>query len=213
MIATPATNLRVKSCARRGFTLTELAIVLGIMGLILGAIWSASATVWANQKNTKAIRQVLVIVQAMKSTFPSGMIPGGSQWLTPFAINSGLVPNDMIQSCTGTVWGVGPTWSSGTAGCAVGPYHNQFLIGSQEAAWALFPNAADFELFTGSANMTSAECIAFLGALVPQAVNGGLINVSINNATAVAVDNTTTATAAWIQACPAAAIIGLQFQL
>ena len=60
--------------------------------------------------------------------------------------------------------------------------------------------------------MTSAQCIAFLGALVPQAVNGGLVNVYLNGAV-VAVDNTTTATAAWIQACPAAHSIGLQFQL
>ncbi len=212
MIATLATNVRLKSRARRGFTLTELAIVLGVMGLILGAIWSASATVSANQKNTKAIRQILVLAQAMKSSFSSGTIPGGAQWLTPYAINSGLVPSDMIQSCTGTPWGAQPTWSSGTAGCAVGPYQNQFLVTSQTALWGFAANAADFELLTQSTSMTRAQCIAFLGALVPQAVNGGLVNVYLNGAV-VAVDNTTTATAAWIQACPANAAIGLQFQL
>ena len=212
MIATSATNRRLKSCARRGFTLTELAIVLGVMGLILGAIWSASATVSANQKNAKAIRQILVVVEGMKSTFSSGTIPGGAQWLTPFAINSGLVPSDMIQSCTGSVQGAFPG-ASGTAGCAVGPYQNQLLISSQWGAWGFAANAADFEVWLESTSMTSAQCIAFLGALVPQAVNGGLVNVTINEAAAIAVDNTTTATAAWIQACPANAIIGLQFQL
>jgi prepilin-type N-terminal cleavage/methylation domain-containing protein len=211
MTAAVETNSPLKSRAKRGFTLTELAIVLGVMGAILGAIWTAAATVSANQKTAKAVRQILVLVEGIKSTYSTGTIPGGGQYLTPFAINSGLLPNDMIQSCTGTVWGANSGAFSGTAGCAVGPYQNQFLIVSQFGWW--FPaNAADFELFTESASMTSAQCIAFLGALVPQAVNDGLINVAINGAV-TAVNNTTSPTAAWIQACPAGAEIALQFQL
>jgi hypothetical protein len=166
----------------------------------------------ANQKNAKAVRQILVIVEGLKSTYSTGSIPGGAQWLTPYAINAGIVPNDMIQSCTGTLWGANTGYASGTAGCALGPYQNQFLIGSQGADWGFTANAADFEFYTYSANMTSAQCIAFLGALVPQAVNDGLVNVSLNG-TVTAVNSSTSPTAAWIQACPAASEIGLQFQL
>ena len=92
MIATSTTNRRLKSRARRGFTLTELAIVLGVMGLILGAIWSASATVSANQKNTKAIRQILVVAQAMKSSFSSGTIPAADNISPPTPSTAALFP-------------------------------------------------------------------------------------------------------------------------
>ncbi|MGQ3505077.1 type II secretion system protein, partial [Enterococcus faecalis] len=50
--------------AKRGFTLTEIAIVLGIIGLILGAIWVAAGAVYSNLRVSKATTQLLQITQA-----------------------------------------------------------------------------------------------------------------------------------------------------
>ncbi len=47
---------------RRGFTLTEIAIVLGIVGMILGAIWVAQGQVSNSQKTAKAAGELLQIV-------------------------------------------------------------------------------------------------------------------------------------------------------
>ena len=61
---------------KRGFTLTEIAIVLGIIGSILGAIWVAAAHVSQNQKAVKAQREILGIAQAVRAIYgPRGSIP------------------------------------------------------------------------------------------------------------------------------------------
>ena len=48
------TQTTLRRQRRRGFTLTEIAIVLGIVGLILGAIWVAAAAVYNNLRVSHA---------------------------------------------------------------------------------------------------------------------------------------------------------------
>lgn len=54
---------------RRGFTLTEIAIVLGIIGMILGAIWVAASSVYNNQRVARATNELLTIAQSVRSLY------------------------------------------------------------------------------------------------------------------------------------------------
>src|SRR5271168_1816583 len=54
---------------KRGFTLTEIAIVLGIIGLILGAIWVAAAAVYNNLRTSRATTELLTIAQNVRATY------------------------------------------------------------------------------------------------------------------------------------------------
>jgi prepilin-type N-terminal cleavage/methylation domain-containing protein len=60
--------------AERGFTLTEIAIVLGIIGLILGAIWVAAAAVYNNMRVSTANTELLQIAQAVRSMYATQTI-------------------------------------------------------------------------------------------------------------------------------------------
>ena len=51
---------------KKGFTLTEIAIVLGIIGLILGAIWVAAASVYQNQRIGHANTALLHTAQSVR---------------------------------------------------------------------------------------------------------------------------------------------------
>lgn len=53
----------------RGFTLTEAAIVLGIVGLILGAIWAAAASVYQNMKINDAEKGITLTAQQVHAMF------------------------------------------------------------------------------------------------------------------------------------------------
>jgi len=92
---------------RRGFTLTEIAIVLGIVGLILGAIWVAAAAVYNNLRVSHGNTQILQIAQAVRTLYATqSTITAGDDSLA--MITAGTVPSDMVNAAaTGltNVWG------------------------------------------------------------------------------------------------------------
>ena len=91
----------------KGFTLTEAAIVLGIMGLVLGAIWTAAAAVYSNQRVGHANTQVLQILQSIRALYStSATFPTGDQTSNLIALKA--IPNEMVNGTTGTLinpWG------------------------------------------------------------------------------------------------------------
>lgn len=101
----------------RGFTLTEAAIVLGIVGLILGAIWVAAASVYANLRTKQTSEQILQIAQAVRALHAtSTSIPAGVTMLQ--LAKAGVVPKDMLDDATNpqfvrNVWGGNVTFTVG----------------------------------------------------------------------------------------------------
>lgn len=54
---------------RAGFTLTEIAIVLGAVGLVLAAVWSVSSAVWNNSQSQQLEQQILTIAQNVRDYY------------------------------------------------------------------------------------------------------------------------------------------------
>jgi prepilin-type N-terminal cleavage/methylation domain-containing protein len=104
-----------RSCVyfRRGFTLTELAITLGVIGAVFGGIWMAASMVYENNRTKRAYEQALLIVTGFKNMYDGKRFDLGDwQDVTQVAISNQIIPTDMISpnSWTGvtTPWG-GPT--------------------------------------------------------------------------------------------------------
>jgi prepilin-type N-terminal cleavage/methylation domain-containing protein len=101
---------------RRGFTLTEIAIVLGIIGLILGAIWVAAAAVYNNLRVAHANTEVLQIAQGIRTLYATtGSITGGptEATFTDSLICSKAVPADMINLACGGPGTLLDPWANG----------------------------------------------------------------------------------------------------
>lgn len=89
---------------KRGFTLTEIAIVLGIIGLILGAIWVAAAAVYNNLRVSKTTTQLLSTAQGVRALYAtSSAVDSGADMTlsTTDAKNytytsSGILPSDTL---------------------------------------------------------------------------------------------------------------------
>lgn len=97
--------------SRRGFNLIEAAIVLGVVGLIIGGIWVAASAVQESRRQSRFLEQVTQIIPAIRKTFQGvdvGRIPFGRiiiRDLTtpdptrmPKASWSVFLPADMIGS-------------------------------------------------------------------------------------------------------------------
>ncbi len=118
---------RLPPVERHAFTLTEIAIVLGIIGLILGAIWTAAASVYANQHVAKAATETLMIVQNFKGLFGNNPLtdPNGED-MTAFAMTAGLFPADMVQAGN-TTYAMGP-WSGSQVNVYSGSVWNSVTV-------------------------------------------------------------------------------------
>lgn len=66
----PSCSEAIGRNARRGFNLIEAAIVLGVVGLVIGGIWYSAAAMYENYKVNKTVEQSLMIYQCIKNRFP-----------------------------------------------------------------------------------------------------------------------------------------------
>jgi prepilin-type N-terminal cleavage/methylation domain-containing protein len=83
---------------RKGFTLTEIAIVLAIVGLVLGAIWVAAKSVMDSNRATQAVQDISTMAANMRSTFlaVNSFSQSGDQ--TAAMITAGIIPNNLLNS-------------------------------------------------------------------------------------------------------------------
>ena len=84
---------------RAGFTLTEIAIVLAVVGAIVAAIWTAASVVSRNNQVNHAAQELHTIVQnvfSLQQTYFSAADRANGNLTTKF-INAGAFPEEMLS--------------------------------------------------------------------------------------------------------------------
>lgn len=89
----------------RGFSLIEAAIVLAVMGLVIGGIWVAAAAVQSNWREQTAQSQLLTLVSNVRNLY-QGQRTFGTPSMTAL-ITAGVIPAEAISSNDAAVnpWG------------------------------------------------------------------------------------------------------------
>lgn len=83
----------------KGFTLIEIAIVLTIVGLIIGGIWLAASTVFTNNKTQLLSKDMLQVIQNTKTLFAGQGANGTATGTTQSTlVAAGVFPPDMVSS-------------------------------------------------------------------------------------------------------------------
>lgn len=92
------TSFSYSSSKARGFTLTEVAIVLGVIGLIISAIWASASNVYKNKKLTEAQREIMVISQNIRKLYTGrgSLNCTTTTDITGPMVTAGVFPADMI---------------------------------------------------------------------------------------------------------------------
>jgi prepilin-type N-terminal cleavage/methylation domain-containing protein len=85
---------------RKGFSLTELAIVLGIAGVLMGSIWVAASGIYSNRRQSRANVQLMTIVQNIRLSHVGRptIAAAAAVDLTDLMIQSGMLPPDALES-------------------------------------------------------------------------------------------------------------------
>jgi len=124
------------------FSLIEAAIVLALVGVVLGGIWVAASSTSENRKIARFSEQMLVTIQNIRAAYRAVNV-SSDVWLTDFAnngvdqiANMGFAPADML---------------SGTR--LVDPWGNQVVV-----MLPANPTQAD-QIIVNFTNLTVARCM------------------------------------------------------
>lgn len=101
LLSTPFSSVLRRMRSEQGFNLIEAAIVLGIVGLIVGGIWAAASSAYNNMRLQGATSQILVVAQNARNMFSNN--PSDTEALTnEQSISLGLVPTNMVTNVSGS---------------------------------------------------------------------------------------------------------------
>lgn len=84
---------------RQGFTLTELAIAMMLIGLFLAAVWAAAVGVWAGSRVEKGVNETWQIATNYRSLY-TGMTLS-SLPTTDDLVSAGVFPSSMLRTVSG----------------------------------------------------------------------------------------------------------------
>jgi prepilin-type N-terminal cleavage/methylation domain-containing protein len=114
----------IKRPNERGFSLTELAIVLGVVGLIVSAIWFAAGNASELQKENNAVSEMQSIVQNINNVMAGQSFSGNSLTdITSSMITAQNIPNGFVDVQNNTTadnpWSLGSTVGGSYTGLKV----------------------------------------------------------------------------------------------
>ena len=168
--------LHSRALKRRGFTLTEVSIVLGIFGLILGAIWTAAARVEANQRVARAVADTLTIVTGVRNIYGKQPFTVAAD-ITQSMVDMGVYPPNMLQP----VCPAGTYYTAAHAAavpCPIDAWGTGAVQVGALAGWFGAPPGAPMYFDVTFFDPAMTDCPAFMAQMIKTASNTGLIWVS-----------------------------------
>ncbi len=195
-------NLLCKTKKRRlGYNLMELALVLGVAGITLGAIWQISTIIYDNVRTQRAYEETITVVNNVRGGYAGRLgIPRlGLNGLSASFIQENIIPADMERlpiantcrncnnRCADTPWGK----ADPSGGNAIDP-NGTFRVcdwdlsstppqTSCKAQNCATPPAGSTQLFAVDIRNISVDaCVQLTAKLSGPAAPAGIYDVNIN---------------------------------
>jgi prepilin-type N-terminal cleavage/methylation domain-containing protein len=133
---------------QKGFNLIESAVVLGIIGLVIGGIWLAADSVIQSQRINNTAAGIIQLTNGARRLFSISDYPssyGTTTYVISTAVAAGILPADFKYS----------------AGAGQSPMGGRVTMGL--ACWSTCPMLAIYVYGSASSGgMTRAECIQLI---------------------------------------------------
>jgi Tfp pilus assembly protein PilV len=171
-----------------GFSLAEVAIVLGVIGVILGSLWVLVGQTMESMKQHHLAQDITAVVGNVRAAYANKVSIGGAAqntWtiMTNLAAMKTIFPGDMTSGAGG--WPSSP-WSSAAMGTpAVFSTFNvcTWSTGSTKCFLDNSTPAAASPLFAVEVeNLTQASCIVAATRDSDLSMPAGLVDVYVNGA-------------------------------
>ena len=83
---------------KRGFSLLEAAVVLGVVGLVIGGIWGVAASVRASMQANQLHQQTLNLVSSIRDYYANRPLPAAAGAITTTLQTKGRFPEEMCPA-------------------------------------------------------------------------------------------------------------------
>jgi prepilin-type N-terminal cleavage/methylation domain-containing protein len=113
----------------RGFTMTELAIVIGIVGMLMAGIWLFIGSAYDYERQQHALEEITTIVKNVRAFYQgqAGIPQSGITTISSNLISEGVIPSYMMRNpstgctnpnnlCADNPWGPGKGGASDPQG-------------------------------------------------------------------------------------------------
>ena len=97
------------SSRRKGFSLVEMAIVVAVIGTVIGVVWIAGESTYQKQRVNDAVTELQTISQNLLNIMTGRSFTSFTVNYTQNAITSGIIPSQYVNSPTAanTPWSTG----------------------------------------------------------------------------------------------------------
>lgn len=113
---------------RNGFSLTELSLVLGVIGILLGAIWVAAGTVQRSNRVNDGVVEVQTIAQNVLAIWQGRQFPQAvGAALNQAMFNAGAIPREDITDPVAAPPVLSNPWSRSGLQLSVGAASQRIL--------------------------------------------------------------------------------------
>ncbi len=183
---------------KNGFSLLEAAVVLGVVGLVIGGIWGVASSVRASMQSNHLHQQTLNLVSSIRDYYANRPLPAAAGAITNTIGGKGRLPEEMCPAdCVTTLSSGGPytvynAYGGTTTVTIPAPatHSNQFYVtyasvgkkGCMELGMKLSARAPEIGLvsFSGSITRTTFPIpLATLQSDCTSNSSGGLVTVVV----------------------------------
>lgn len=135
--------------ARRGFSLIEAAIVLGVVGAVIGTIWVSAANMYEEYKVSKTVEGIFTTARNIQNliSFRDGEEIGPGVNITATLLSAGVFPKDWVSDNKITT----PIGSNLVAGNEVFQFYIS-LAPTYTSCIKMMVRATSFSAMTGNRN-------------------------------------------------------------
>lgn len=174
---------------RRGFSLTEFAIVLAVSLIIVSGIWAFVTPAWERYRQEKAVTDTITTINNVRS-FYLGQL--GIPRLAPATLTvnlaaAGVIPGSMIRRPPGNCTNPG---GAGLANlCTDGPWATSNANGTFRVCWSTATGGCQNGVATGTfsqdfginfLNLRTESCIKLASRLTGADMPPGLVSINLN---------------------------------